>query len=1100
MKICFIDCLGLPYDGDTLSKRGLGGSESATILISKELVKLGLSVTVFNDCQSDNTTPGVYDGVEYIPISKIPENGCDWDVVISSRSVAPFATDDMKGLFNHFLQLPDLSNLLNNATHKVLLMHDTFCEGDQWIEDCIVSGRINEIFTLSDWHTNYISNADHGNGMKRRNYDILKNHIFQTRNGIGATPKEWIDVRQKDPNLFVFNSSVTKGMIPLIEHIWPEVLKRIPEAKLTVIGGYYRFREGSEPDDQEKSWRRLVESNPEINFTGIIKQDQISEILSKASYMIYPAAFPETFGISTLEALAHNVPLITCRFAALEETALDIASWKLNYPVEKNWSMSWLDEPHQRSAFVDLVVEAYNDKYLHQQRMYACNQIKDICTWDTVALQWLQHFCKVTGSYMSKENTRKVNDINDKVHKVFGRRFYNHEEVRPRKQKEKFISVITPVFNAEKYIERCILSVAQQDYDNFEMKIIDDCSTDNTVEVIEAVLAKLNDDRFTLRKNKSNIGAVYNQWSSINPEAINMLLDGDDCLVNDPYIFDKYNNLYHEGYDFTYGSCWSMADNIPLIAQEYPLEVIKNKSFRDYKFNWNMPYTHLRTFDGKLFNEIAWKDWQVNGEWPKAGGDTVVFYDLIERANKIKCVTDIVVNYNDLNPLNDYKVNGQEQTDIANKVLNMNNKKFSVVIPTMWRAEDLTNKLLRSLIECDDVGEIILIDNDPGRALKTIEFDTLTDVCNDKLIYVGQDRNIGVNPAWNLGVSLAKNDLIAIVNDDIIFDVEVFKKLQDRLHPGAGPYGIIDGDPAKGQPASTDYSIDFVEWKEGDCIHSFGQCFFIHKGDWIDIPPELMINFGDDYLFHTQRFIFNNPIHLIYNIRHETRKSSTVSDQSIPEITPERFEQERQWYESFHLNLLPKNKKKILIAIPTARYIEPSTFKSIYDLEIPDEYEVDFQYFFGYQVDQVRNLISDWVVRGYDYLFSVDHDISFPPDTLKKLLSHDAPYVTGIYRQRLEPQVLEIYDGEMKNVKYDQLKDKGLIEIGGSGFGCVLVKKEVIETIGYPQFEYHSALDHKDTFSEDLDFCKKARERGFRLYCDTTILCDHRGEKIFSVI
>ena len=54
MKIAFIDTLGLCYDGSTLSKRGLGGSESAVIYMSKELTRLGLEVTVFNDCTSDD--------------------------------------------------------------------------------------------------------------------------------------------------------------------------------------------------------------------------------------------------------------------------------------------------------------------------------------------------------------------------------------------------------------------------------------------------------------------------------------------------------------------------------------------------------------------------------------------------------------------------------------------------------------------------------------------------------------------------------------------------------------------------------------------------------------------------------------------------------------------------------------------------------------------------------------------------------------------------------------------------------------------------------------------------------------------------------------
>lgn len=193
--------------------------------------------------------------------------------------------------------------------------------------------------------------------------------------------------------------------------------------------------------------------------------------------------------------------------------------------------------------------------------------------------------------------------------------------------------------------------------------------------------------------------------------------------------------------------------------------------------------------------------------------------------------------------------------------------------------------------------------------------------------------------------------------------------------------------------------------------------------------------------------------------------------------------------------------KKILIAIPTARYIEADTFKSIYDLEIPEGYKAEFQFFYGYRVDQVRNLIADWVVRGYDYLFSVDHDITFPPDTLKKMLEHDVHLVTGVYRQRLEPQQLEIYEpfgGRMSTEDLFAKKWK-LIGIGGCGFGCVLVKKEVLRGVGYPQFEYHPALDHNNTISEDTDFCKKAIAKGFKLWCDPSILCGHIGSTTMHV-
>ena len=198
------------------------------------------------------------------------------------------------------------------------------------------------------------------------------------------------------------------------------------------------------------------------------------------------------------------------------------------------------------------------------------------------------------------------------------------------------------------------------------------------------------------------------------------------------------------------------------------------------------------------------------------------------------------------------------------------------------------------------------------------------------------------------------------------------------------------------------------------------------------------------------------------------------------------------------------SKKKILIAIPTARNIEPETFKSIYDLKIPEGYEATFQYFYGYNIDQVRNLIADWVVKGFDYLFSVDSDISFPSNTLERLLAHDVDVVSGLYIQRKPGlHILEIYEpnenGGVVNMPYPKLKGRHLVEVAGCGFGCALVKAEVLQTIGYPQFKYYSAVDHRNTVSEDVDFCKKARDKGFKIWADPNVLCSHTGSFTFNV-
>jgi len=422
LSIAFIDCLGLAFDGSTLEKSGLGGSESAMICMARELAKLDFKVYIFNDCGSDDKSPGMYDNVRYEPLPNI-SNYTHFDIVVASRSVAPFMENPHE-FKQAFPDIQNFSHIIQSSGYKVLWMHDTFCDGDDLIEDLVLSGKINKIFTLSDWHTTYISNCDHG---KKRNFETLKDYIWQTRNGINSWIN-WVDLRNKDKNLFVYNSSYTKGMEPLVRNIWPRVKERLPDAKLKIIGGFYRFRETDGPDAQENDTRRLMNEFDGllgIEFTGVIPQKEIAEILAKASFMLYPAQFPETFGISTLESLYYNTPLITCNFGALEETALSLASYKMPYAIHPHVYSPYLNPEIQEDFFIDLTVEAYSEPYILQQKQNYCNTVKDIATWDTVALQWKQHFYRILQQYLPLEEYRKVTAINDKVQRIFGRRFSN---------------------------------------------------------------------------------------------------------------------------------------------------------------------------------------------------------------------------------------------------------------------------------------------------------------------------------------------------------------------------------------------------------------------------------------------------------------------------------------------------------------------------------------------------------------------------------------------------------------------------------------------------------------------------------------------------
>lgn len=104
------------------------------------------------------------------------------------------------------------------------------------------------------------------------------------------------------------------------------------------------------------------------------------------------------------------------------------------------------------------------------------------------------------------------------------------------------ISVIIPAYNAEKYLEQCVKSVQSQIYDNIEIIIVNDGSTDRTAEIIERLKEK--DFRIrTLHKRKNEgIGAARNSALELVTGQYVLFLDSDDW-VDPNHISDLYDLL-----------------------------------------------------------------------------------------------------------------------------------------------------------------------------------------------------------------------------------------------------------------------------------------------------------------------------------------------------------------------------------------------------------------------------------------------------------------------------------------------------------------------------------------------------------------------------
>ena len=210
----------------------------------------------------------------------------------------------------------------------------------------------------------------------------------------------------------------------------------------------------------------------------------------------------------------------------------------------------------------------------------------------------------------------------------------------------------------------------------------------------------------------------------------------------------------------------------------------------------------------------------------------------------------------------------------------MNDSKFSLVIPTMWRYAPFIT-FLSDIVKFDLIDEIIIINNDKS---KTPTAEVLTD---PKIRIISFDQNIYVNPAWNIGVRESKNKFIGILNDDIIFDIKVFYHVREILSPQSGVIGICIGDKTHNQPPFQTGSIKIKPW-EGESTMGFGCLMFVHKDTWIDIPIELKVYYGDNWIFDTALWE-KRTNYLITDLLHFTphaQTTGTIENDFLDKETP----------------------------------------------------------------------------------------------------------------------------------------------------------------------------------------------------------------------
>lgn len=143
------------------------------------------------------------------------------------------------------------------------------------------------------------------------------------------------------------------------------------------------------------------------------------------------------------------------------------------------------------------------------------------------------------------------------------------------------VSIITVVFNGEKYIQDCIRSVLAQDYSNIEYIIIDGASTDHTLSIINTYKDQIH---HLISEKDQGIYDALNKGISLAGGDIIGILNADDMLASSTVVSNIVTKFAEESVDGVYG-------NLNYIDANHPQNIIRNwiskqHQIKDFNKGW----------------------------------------------------------------------------------------------------------------------------------------------------------------------------------------------------------------------------------------------------------------------------------------------------------------------------------------------------------------------------------------------------------------------------------------------------------------------------------------------------------------------------------
>lgn len=172
-------------------------------------------------------------------------------------------------------------------------------------------------------------------------------------------------------------------------------------------------------------------------------------------------------------------------------------------------------------------------------------------------------------------------------------------------EKIPLVSVVMSCYNSEKYIDVAIKSLVTQKYTNWELIIVDDFSTDNSIKIIEKCIKKFKiSDKVKIIKHSTNYGCGTSLSDAIlnSKGPLVAILDSDDALDSELALQMMVKiHLKHPNASLTYSNYWECSERLKKLKIFKTRQIVGKETYLGSKIR----ISHFKVFKREFYNKTV---------------------------------------------------------------------------------------------------------------------------------------------------------------------------------------------------------------------------------------------------------------------------------------------------------------------------------------------------------------------------------------------------------------------------------------------------------------------------------------------------------------